>query len=261
MKNKILSVLLCGLMIGTMLSVSACSSTKKGEQQADAEQVIADTQDETDIRTTDDQETTNAEDQKETEAQSEEGQNEANDVTDATETALPAYEYPGPELFYSVLYGYLIDELGKGYEPTDVSIPCPIIIAEDESNKDDILVWGDFWINNYNLNGDTLETVSGGSYPGVIHMKATSEGYEVAGMEVVSDGSGFTESAKKIFGDYYDEFMEQYSDSDKTNEIRYQIIANYVAANNLSIKAVKDFGWDPVELPEENIDSFYSILD
>lgn len=174
---------------------------------------------------------------------------------------IPPYEYPGPELFYTILYQYLIDEYGPNYPDADVCIPCPVIVALDESNKEDILVYGDFWVLKYDLDGDTLMNTSGGSYPGVIHLKSSdTAGYEVTGMEVVADGSDFTPSAKKIFGKYYDEFTKINSDEKLREETRAQIIANYVAANDLSIKAYQDYGWDPVPLPEENIDSFYSIL-
>lgn len=175
-------------------------------------------------------------------------------------SALPAYEYPGPELFYSVLYQYIIDEFGQYYDSADVAIPCPIIVAQDESDKSDIKVYGDFWIFNYDLNGETLECVSGGSHPGCIHVKSTDAGYEVTGFDAVADGSDFNPTAKEIFGNYYDDFMKAYSDKDTSEEIRAQIIANYVFANNLSITEYKDYGWDPVALPEENIDTFYSDL-
>ena len=81
----------------------------------------------------------------------------------STEAKLPLYEYPGPELFYSVLYGYLRDELSKNYDKAQVSIPCPVIIKEDESDKSDIRVYGNFWIFNDDLDGTTLECRSGGS--------------------------------------------------------------------------------------------------
>ena len=80
-------------------------------------------------------------------------------------------------------------------------------------------------------------------------------------MDIVEDGFGFKESAKKIFGENYDLFMKEGEDEKVREEIRTQIVANYVAANNLNITAIKDYGWDPVALPEENIDSFYSKLD
>ncbi|WP_155242787.1 hypothetical protein [Butyrivibrio fibrisolvens] len=179
----------------------------------------------------------------------------------SSSSKVPAYEYPGPELFYTVLYDYMIDELSKDYSDYDVCIPCPVIISEDESDKDDIKVYGNFWIFNYNLNGDVLECTSGGSYPGCIHLKSTDEGYEVISMDIVEDGTDFDESAKKIFGDLYDTFTKDGEDENVREELRAQIIANYVAANGLNITSYQDYGWDPVALPEENIDSFYSTLD
>ena len=181
-----------------------------------------------------------------------------------TAAKLPAYQYPGPELFYTVVYQYLIDELAKNYEASDVSIPCPIIVAEDESNKEDIRIWADFWIFNYDLNGDTLECKSGGSYPGCLHVRDVLDdprGYVVTGFEIVGDGSDFEPSAKKIFGKYYDEFIKMQSDDKEREKVRAQIISNYVADNDLDIKAFKDFGRDPEELPKQNIDSFYGFND
>lgn len=182
-------------------------------------------------------------------------------VEEQGQEELPAYKYPGPELFYSVLYQYIIDEFSPHFDVADVGIPSPYIVEVDEADKEDIKVYGDFWYMNYSLNGDILECEAGGSFPGCIHIKSTDEGYEVIGMDVVEDGGNFDESAREIFGEYYDVFMKVYSNSEFKEETRAQIIANYVAANNLNITAYKDYGWGPVELPEENIDSFYSYLD
>lgn len=171
---------------------------------------------------------------------------------------LPAYEYPGPEAFYSVLYKYLVDEFGSHYSNYEVCIPCPVIMEVDDSDKSDIKVYGDFWVFNYNLEGDTLMNVSGGAYPGVMHLKNvdTAEGFEVTNMEVVADGSNFTPSAKKIFGEKYDDFMKIESDTENREAIRAQIIANYVFDKGLDITRYQDYGWDPVILPEQNIDAW-----
>ncbi|MBQ3785905.1 MAG: hypothetical protein II799_01380, partial [Lachnospiraceae bacterium] len=121
--------------------------------------------------------------------------------------------------------------------------------------------YGCFGIWNYDQNGDVLECVSGGAYPGLIHVKKLEDGgYEVTGMDVVEDGSNFTPSAKKIFGDHYDDFVKVEADADEREKVRAQIVANYVAANDLNFTSIKDYGWDPVTLPEENIDNFYSDL-
>ncbi len=183
---------------------------------------------------------------------------------EAVSEILPAYEYPGPELFYSVVYRYVVDTFGNNYDATDVCIPSVSEIYLDESDRSDIKLYGDFWIFNYNLDGDTLVTQSGGDYPGVMHLKTlddSPEGYEVTSFDLVADGSDFDKTAKEYFGEHYDAFMKIYSDQDAKEEVRAQIISNYVAANELSITQYQDSGWDPVKLPAENIDSFYSQLD
>ena len=182
----------------------------------------------------------------------------AKDALKGVESKLPAYEYPGAELFYYVVYDYITNELGKGYLPGDVTIPCPVIIAEDDSDKSDMLLYGAFYVYNYTLSDDTLMTVSGGSHPGLMHLKYTDEGYEVTGFDAVLDGSDYEPSAKKIFGDHYDDFKKTVADSEATEEIRAQIISNYAAANNLNINGYQDYGWEKIALPTENIDSFYS---
>ena len=54
--------------------------------------------------------------------------------------------------------------------------------------------------------------------------------------------------------------MKDGEDEKVREKTRAQIIANYVAANNLDITAYQDYGWDPVTLPKQNIDTFYSDL-
>lgn len=173
---------------------------------------------------------------------------------------LPDYEYPGPESFFTELYDY-VEDFNKDYDEADVSIPCVRILEMDESDNSDIKVYGEFDIYNYDLDGDTLSCVSGGNYPGLIHVAMDDEGdYEVTGFDVVLDGDQFDASAKEIFGDKYDAFIKMNSDQDDRENVRAQIISNYVFANNLDIKYYQDYGWDKVELPEQNIDSFYSTL-
>ena len=168
------------------------------------------------------------------------------DMTDAG--VLPAYKYPGDDRLMAAVCQYIVDEFSTQYEKADVSIPTVIPVDTDESNPDDIRVWGDFWIDNYELDGDTLMTKSGGAYPGCIHLKRTGDDLEVTEMEMVEDGSGYTPSAKKIFGDKYDAFTKVTGDDEGRAEVRTQTIADYVKANDLSITQYQDYGWDPVPL-------------
>ena len=73
-----------------------------------------------------------------------------------------------PETSITVIEQFLIDSIAPGYAKAQYSIPCVIASDTDESNPDETLVWGDFWVFNYDIAGDTLKTVSGGSHPGLM---------------------------------------------------------------------------------------------
>ena len=243
MKNKkilaaILSVVASVVM---MLSMVGCGSSAPVTESENASE-----QEETSAEVAPEAETT---EEVTSEATIEETASEENTANEKENSqALPAYEYPGPEAFYYELYKYMVEEIGSKFTDYEVCIPNPMILEVDESDKSDIKVYGDFWVDNYNLDGETLMSVSGGSYPGIIHIKLSEAGYEVTGMDVVADGSDYMESAKELFGDKYDDFAKLTSDQDAREANRAQIVANYVAANGLNITQYQDYGWDPVEL-------------
>ncbi len=154
------------------------------------------------------------------------------------------------ELCNAAIEDYLVNVIGKNYAEAEHCIPSPFIVNTDDSNKDDVLVWGDFWVFNYDIVGDTLKTVSGGDHPGLMHLKKTDKGFEVTGFDAVEDGAGNMESAKRIFGDHYEAFHEVNSNQEKRESIRLQFIADYVKEHNLPVKMVQDYGWPAVELPK-----------
>ena len=153
------------------------------------------------------------------------------------------------ESYLMTIDRYLTENIGKQYAPGQVCIPSYSVIDVDESQPDDIKVWGDFWVFNYNLSGDTLKTVSGGSHPGLIHLQQAGKGYEVKAFDVVADGSDNLESAKKIFGDKYDQFHDINSNAKKREAVRARMIADYVKAHQISATMFQDYGWPVVALP------------
>ena len=86
---------------------------------------------------------------------------------------------------------YLVETIGKQYAQADVCIPLQIWVASDENYDNNIKVWGDFWVFNYSIAGDTLKTASGGSHPGLMHLKKVGNGYKVTAFEQLGDGSQF----------------------------------------------------------------------
>lgn len=151
---------------------------------------------------------------------------------------------------FTAIDDYLVNEIGKNYSQGDMCVPYAYVVSTDESNPDDILVWGDFWVFNYELAGDTLKTVSGGDHPGLMHVKKTENGYEVTNFDAVEDGAGNLESAKSIFGEKYDAFWEINSNQEKREDMRLHFTADYVKKHNLSATMLQDYGWPAVALPQ-----------
>lgn len=158
------------------------------------------------------------------------------------------YTYTGNDGIINAIDQYLVAEIGKYYDKADVGIPYMLIVDRDESDSEDIKVWGAFWYENYDMEGDTLISVSGGSHPGCMHLKKTDAEYVVTEFEQVADGSDYEESAKEIFGDRYDQFSATYSDDDKRNAERKAVISEFVKSHNVPVTKYQDYGWDPVNL-------------
>ena len=194
-----------------------------------------------------------------TEAVTEATEEETEEAIEATEAdasssdaewAYGEYTYTGDDMVVSAICDYICDELAKGYETGDVGIPTIIEVSRDDSDPDDIKVWGSYWYETYTLEGDTLECQAGGSYPGCMHVKETDagKGYVVESFDAVADGSDFDESAKEIFGDNYDAFTEIYSNDELRTEKRQEFLVEYVTSHRVPATKYQDYGWDAVDL-------------
>ncbi len=166
---------------------------------------------------------------------------ESADVAQPEAESADSTENEEPTTYRAAIEQYLVEELSTYYESGEVSIPSVVEVDADESNPDDVLVWGIFYIYNYNIDGDTLVMVSGGTFPGLFHLENVDGVYSVTDFEVTEDGSDFDESAKEIFGDRYDAAMEALSADDNNEEIRRQMIAEYVEKLGLSVTQYQDY--------------------
>ena len=147
---------------------------------------------------------------------------------------------------------FLVKTLGSQYTAGSVCIPSAEIIGTNEENPDSVLVWGDFWVFNYNLVGDTLKTVSGGDHPGKMCVKKDKGGrFYVSTFEQVADGHGNQESAKRIFGDLYEKFHAFNSNEEKREEARIRELVYFLKVNDLPYKHYQDQGWPAHEIPVE----------
>ena len=114
----------------------------------------------------------------------------ANAEKAATTDSVDAVEMMNHFPFLPALNQYLVDSIGSQYAPGEVCIPCPTIVACDNADSDSaMLVYGDFWVYNFNIAGDTLKTVSGGDHPGVMRVMQNEKGeFVVLSFEQVEDG-------------------------------------------------------------------------
>ena len=145
---------------------------------------------------------------------------------------------------------YLVDSIGSQYSQGDMCIPVIAMTCSNGLKNDSLYMWGDFWVFNYKVDGDTLKTVSGGNHAGkMLLLKDENGQYQVVSFEQVEDGSNLMPSAKRIFGEYYDAYQAANSDEAYREKARAISIADYVKANNLPVKYYQDFGWPAKEIP------------
>lgn len=168
--------------------------------------------------------------------------------TAPAETSSP--ETPVTETCFTAIDRYLTEEIGSQYLPGDICIPFHTYADVDDSNTEDIQVWGDFWVMNYSVSGDTLKTVSGGAHPGKMHVSKDSRGhFTVTSFERVTDGSGWEPSARSIFGERFSDFQKFNSDEKVREEMRLEAVAIYVHDHKLPVIILKDYGWPDTRIP------------
>ena len=147
-----------------------------------------------------------------------------------------------------VISDYLMNEIGSQYAQGEVCIPVLMMVATEEQDADHFLVWGNFWIFNYNLAGDTLKTVSGGNHSGCMTFQKQGNKLTVTSFEQTEDGAGNEASAQRIFGKHYDVLRNMQSNEDVREAVRKEQLKEYVRRYNLNARYYQDFGWDAVKL-------------
>lgn len=143
---------------------------------------------------------------------------------------------------------YLVHEIGSQYSQGDLCIPVLMIVAAEELDSTHALVWGDFWVFNYQVVGDTLKTVSGGNHSGCMTVAQEDGLLLVTAFEQTIDGAGNDQSARKIFGSHYDIYQNMHSNADVREAVRQEQLQEYIRRHNLAIRYYQDYGWPAVAL-------------
>jgi len=151
--------------------------------------------------------------------------------------------------FRDAIERYLVESIGSQYTKGDFCVPYYTLVNTDLRDANNVKVWGDFWVAQYKLVGDTLKTVSGGSHPGLIHLKKVDHRYKVTAFDQVVDGAGNQESAKKIFGEYYEAFQAANSNEVLREHQMLKMVGDYVKKHDIKATLVQDYGWPAKQLP------------
>ena len=142
---------------------------------------------------------------------------------------------------------FLIEEFGTKYTQGDLCIPVLMIVAEEDCETEIAWVWGDFWVFNYKIAGDTLKTISGGNHPCRLQISEFADSLYVMGYDPVEDGAGNDKSAREIFGKHY-VYQNMHSNEQVREAVRKEQLREYVKQNNLKVSCYQDYGWPAVEL-------------
>ena len=151
-------------------------------------------------------------------------------------------------------YDHLAFDQIKEYDFSHVLIPYVRIVDVDESDPEDVLLYGDYWLWEFERQGDTLVAVSGGHCPGIIHLERFGEGEGAAYSPKGTMDEALTDAdTKSLFGEYYEHYVTISSDDQTRNAEVAQIISDYVAVNGLDITKYQIGGEEPSSLPAPRV--------
>lgn len=166
-----------------------------------------------------------------------------------SQAVLPPFRYSGDDPVIGAICAYMQEE-NKDYaaDETDpehcVWIPTFEIVKRAESGGE-LLCFGFYSDGVYRLNGSQLDNISGGVVPGCMHLQRQGDGYRVVRADMAQDGDRYGDSNREFCGWHLDAYFRLINGEHEPN---YDFLRMYITDNRLSVRYVKDFGWDPVDL-------------
>ena len=163
-----------------------------------------------------------------------------------------SFNYIGDNKYLKVITEDLINISKEMFDDEQVvEIPTPYIVKIDDEDKNNIKVYGDFWIYGYSLDGTIFNMENGGQNPGCYYLKEEDDNIEVINHQFAEDGSRFFSSLVEICeGD--EDLVKQISNishegiEELYDENRIKYIKMYADDNNIKISAYKDYGWPTI---------------
>ena len=165
-----------------------------------------------------------------------------------TETAeaetLPAFVYTGEDKAIAAICEYFADDALRHAEHGELWIPGFEIYHKAEKSGE-LLVFGNFSSHGYKKNGNMMEVASGGGMAACFHLEKSADGYEVKSADVARDGSFHAKDIKEFTKGYFGLYQKYMNGGENRRECMKEYMAMYVRNNNLDVKYIKEYGWNP----------------
>ena len=169
--------------------------------------------------------------------------NNKNEKNISFDSSIP-FIYTGGNKYLKVITDDLFEYSKIFFESEGVvEIPSPYIVEIDNSDLNDIKIYGDFGIYGYEMSGTIFHTKNGASNPGCYHLKEENGLIKLISREIAEDGSNNWSSLLKICNN--DEklakgILDITSEEKLTERIDYAKM--YAEQNNLRLSGIKDYG-------------------
>lgn len=161
--------------------------------------------------------------------------------------------------YLKVITEDMVKDFGKYFEGQGaVEIPTPYISRTDDSDINDIKVYGNFTIDGYQMSGTVFYMKNGGSFPGCYHLKDEDGKITVVSKEIAEDGSNNWTSLVKICNgdESLAEAISNKREEGDSEKLRCDYAKMYAKANNLRLSGIKDYGW-PIILMDDISDASF----
>lgn len=143
---------------------------------------------------------------------------------------------------------WLVTNIGSAYRHGQWCVPTLMIVAVEEQDSLHARVYGDFWVEWYNLEADTLVTVSGGNHSGYMTVDGSSGHPQVTAFVQTDDGAGNDPSARRIFGSHYDVYSNMHANPAVRQSAREYQLRQFIRSHDIPAHFYQDYAWPAVAL-------------
>lgn len=152
------------------------------------------------------------------------------------------YKYSGDDIYVKTIVDYMLSNINISNADL-LYLPAPAIVDLDENDKNDIKLYGTFYIYGVNAENDLFNVVEANKYSGCFHLKDENNNFVVNNVEHAMDGVNFELSLFKMTNQNMsivnDVIMSNDEESDIAKKTIIETASDYISENNLNIKGIK----------------------